>query len=80
MIDLTDLYSSVPTSGLEIDCLLAEMHVHIERRSLPRWVNPSLLRLGDARCGVTSVTNDEIMLATPLDSCGTMRRYLTTLH
>ncbi|XP_067056311.1 uncharacterized protein [Acropora muricata] len=63
-----------PTSGLEIDCLPAEMRVHIDRRSLPRWVNPSLLRLDDARCGVTRVTNDEIMLAAPLDSCGTMRR------
>lgn len=54
---------------MEIDCLPAEMRVHIDRRSLPRWLNPSLLRLDDARCGVARVTNDEIMLAAPLDSC-----------
>ncbi|XP_068694728.1 uncharacterized protein [Montipora foliosa] len=62
------------SSGFVILCLPAGIHVHIKRQSLPRYVDASFLRLDDPRCGVVRVDDDEVMLATPLNSCGTMRR------
>jgi len=50
------------------------MHVHVSRQRLPPFVNPSLLRLDDPRCGVKQMDDNGVMLATPLNSCGTMRR------
>ena len=74
-----DLYIPVsePQHGFSITCLPAGMHVHISRQSLPPAVDPSLLRLDDPHCGVIQMDDNDVMLATPLDSCGTTRRYPT---
>lgn len=66
---------SAPNYGFVILCLPAGMHVHVSRQSLPPFVNPSLLRLDDPRCGVKQMDDNGVMLATPLNSCGTVRRY-----
>ncbi|KAJ7388194.1 Oncoprotein-induced transcript 3 protein, partial [Desmophyllum pertusum] len=60
--------------GFIVLCLPAEMHVHIKRKSLPDFVDPSLLRLDDPRCGVVQMDDNDVMLTTPLKSCGTTRR------
>ena len=74
---ICDIYNPVLEPGFAIICLPAGMHVHISRQSLPSLVDPSLLRLDDPRCGVIQMDNNNVMLATPLDSCGTTRRYPT---
>lgn len=69
----------VPSSGSKhgfiILCLPTKMQVQIARKSLPPFVDPSLLRLDDPRCGVVQMDDNDIRLTTPLDSCGTIRRW-----
>ena len=56
-------------------CLVDSMHVFIPRRHLPRSVDPWQLRLDDERCGVAQMNDEHVMLQTPLEGCGTTRRY-----
>lgn len=51
------------------------MQVHVARKSLPPFVDPGLLRLDDPRCGVVQTDENDIRLTTPLDRCGTIRRW-----
>ena len=71
-----DLFVPSPVfrHGFIILCLPTEMQVHVARNSLPPFVDPSVLRLDDPRCGVVQTDENDIRLATPLDRCGTTRR------
>ncbi|XP_078357489.1 uncharacterized protein LOC144642401 isoform X1 [Oculina patagonica] len=64
----------LPKYGFIILCLPNEIRVHVKRRSLPAVVDPSLLRLDDPRCGVVQIDDNDVMLTTQLDRCGTTRR------
>ena len=55
-------------------CLPASMEVKISRDSLPLQADPSLLHLNDPGCGVHHVDERNVIMKTPLEGCGTVKR------
>lgn len=54
-------------------CLPKEMHVKIPKDDAR---DPGLLHLNDPECGVADVSDTHVVLKSPLDGCGTVRRTL----
>lgn len=51
------------------------MVVNISRNILPSQADPRLLHLNDPGCGVRHVDERSVMIESPLEGCGTIRRY-----
>ena len=50
------------------------MVAHIARDSLPSGADASVLHLNDPSCGANYVTKKSVIIKTPLEGCGTVRR------
>ena len=52
------------------------MVVKMPRDILPAQADPSLLHLNDPGCGALNVNERNVVMKTPLEGCGTVRRFV----